>query len=69
MISPCSSVNSSLATIPAAGPVIEHLRDLAAEFLDGALDGVSEADQTRVRDVLARVRTNLAGGLNDRRRA
>lgn len=53
----------------AAGPVIEHLRDLAAEFLDEALDGVSEADQARVRDVLARVRTNLAGGLTDRRRA
>jgi DNA-binding MarR family transcriptional regulator len=54
---------------PAAGPVIERLRDLAAEFIDEALEGVPEADQALVRDVLARVRTNLAGGLKDRRRA
>jgi DNA-binding MarR family transcriptional regulator len=54
---------------PAAGPVIEHLRALAADFLDEALQGVAEADQERVRDVLARVRTNLAGGIGDRRRA
>jgi DNA-binding MarR family transcriptional regulator len=53
----------------AAGPVIEHLRDLAAEFLEEALDGVPEADQARVRDVLARVRANLAVGAADRRRA
>ncbi len=54
---------------PAAGPVIEHLRGLAAEFLGEALEGVSDTDQARVRDVLARVRANLAGGLGDRRRA
>ncbi|HEX8621723.1 MAG TPA: MarR family transcriptional regulator [Allosphingosinicella sp.] len=54
---------------PAAGPVIEKLRALAAEFLEEALEGVSEADQARVRDVLARVRTNLAGRVPDRRRA
>jgi DNA-binding MarR family transcriptional regulator len=54
---------------PAAGPVIEHLRGLAADFLDSALDGVSEADQARVRDVLERVRTNIAGALKDKRRA
>ena len=55
--------------MPAARPVIEHLRGLADEFLDEALEGVSETDQARVRDVLARVRANLAGGLGDRRRA
>lgn len=54
---------------PAAHPVIEHLRELAADFLDEALEGVSEAEQAKVRDVLERVRDNLAGGLSDRRRA
>ena len=54
---------------PAAVPVIEHLRGLAAEFLDEALEGVSEPDQALVRQVLERVRTNLAGTLGDRRRA
>jgi MarR family transcriptional regulator for hemolysin len=54
---------------PAAGPVIEHLRGLAALFLEEALDGVSESDQTRVRDVLGRIRSNLAGDFKDRRRA
>lgn len=54
---------------PAAGPVIEHLRGLAAEFLEEALEGVSETDQARVRSVLARVRTNLAGAVSDKRRA
>jgi MarR family transcriptional regulator, transcriptional regulator for hemolysin len=54
---------------PAAGPVIEHLRDLASVFLDEALEGVSEADQARVRDILARVRSNLGGEIKDRRRA
>jgi DNA-binding MarR family transcriptional regulator len=54
---------------PAAGPVIEHLRELAADFLGDALEGVAESDQARVLDVLARIRTNLAGGLSDRRRA
>ncbi|HEU0097306.1 MAG TPA: MarR family transcriptional regulator [Allosphingosinicella sp.] len=53
----------------AAAPVIESLRGLAEEFLDEALDGVSDAEQARVRDVLARVRANLAGSLKDRRRA
>jgi MarR family transcriptional regulator for hemolysin len=55
--------------MPAARPVIEHLRGLAAEFLEEALEGVSETDQARVRESLARVRANLAGGLGDRRRA
>ncbi|HEX8126503.1 MAG TPA: MarR family transcriptional regulator [Allosphingosinicella sp.] len=54
---------------PAAGPVIDHLRDLAADFLDDALEGVAESDQALVQAVLARVRSNLAGGVNDRRRA
>jgi len=50
-------------------PVIEKLRSLAADFLDEALDGVPEAEQARVRDVLARVRSNLAPEGRDRRRA
>ena len=50
-------------------PLIEKLRGVAAEFLDEALDGVSEADQARVRESLARVRSNLASGGRDRRRA
>jgi MarR family transcriptional regulator for hemolysin len=54
---------------PAAGPVIEHLRELAAEFLDEALEGVSETEQARVREILGRVRSNLARGDRDRRRA
>jgi MarR family transcriptional regulator for hemolysin len=54
---------------PAAGPVIGSLRDVAGEFLDEALEGVSEAEQARVRDVLARVRANLAVDSRDRRRA
>jgi MarR family transcriptional regulator for hemolysin len=54
---------------PAARPVIEKLRDLAADFLGEALDGVSEAEQVRVRDVLARIRSNIARGGRDRRRA
>jgi MarR family transcriptional regulator for hemolysin len=52
-----------------SGPVIEKLRGLAETFLDEALDGVPEEDQARVRDVLARVRTNLATGVKDKRRA
>ena len=52
-----------------AWPVIDKLRGVAAEFLDEALDGVAEADQATVRDVLAQVRANLAGGHKDRRRA
>jgi DNA-binding MarR family transcriptional regulator len=54
---------------PAAGPVIEHLRDLAADFLAEALDGVSETEQARTRDILGRVRANLANRGKDRRRA
>lgn len=53
----------------AAWPVIEKLRGLAAEFLDEALDGVSEADQALVRETLAQVRSNLADAARDRRRA
>ncbi len=55
--------------MPAAVPVIEHLRGLADDFLEEALEGVSETDQALVRDILGRVRANLAGGLGDRRRA
>jgi MarR family transcriptional regulator for hemolysin len=50
-------------------PVVETLRAVAADFFDEALDGIPEADQARVRDVLARVRANLAQGARDRKRA
>jgi DNA-binding MarR family transcriptional regulator len=50
-------------------PLLEKLRGVASEFLDEALDGVAEAEQARVRDILARVRSNLAAGGRDRRRA
>jgi DNA-binding MarR family transcriptional regulator len=52
-----------------AGPVIEKLRGVAADFFDEALEGVSEADQALVRGVLERVRSNLAESDKDRRRA
>jgi DNA-binding MarR family transcriptional regulator len=52
-----------------AGPVLAKLREVASDFLDEALDGVSETEQVRVRDVLARVRSNLARTGSDRRRA
>lgn len=52
-----------------ARPVLDNLRGVAADFLDEALDGVSEAEQARVREILARVRSNLARGGKDRRRA
>ena len=54
---------------PKSLPVIEKLRSLAAEFLDEALVGVPGSEQARVRDVLARVRSNLAPEGRDRRRA
>jgi MarR family transcriptional regulator, transcriptional regulator for hemolysin len=52
-----------------ARPVLEALRGIASDFLDEALEGVSAAEQAQVRDVLARVRSNLASAGRDRRRA
>jgi DNA-binding MarR family transcriptional regulator len=52
-----------------AGPLIETLQGIAENFLAGALSGVSETEQARVRDVLARVRANVAGGAAGKRRA
>jgi MarR family transcriptional regulator, transcriptional regulator for hemolysin len=52
-----------------AGPVLEALREVASDFLDEALEGVSAAEQAQVRDALARVRSNLARGGRDKRRA
>jgi MarR family transcriptional regulator for hemolysin len=52
-----------------AGPLIETLRGIADTFLADALAGVDAAEQSRVRDVLARVRTNIAGGATATRRA
>jgi DNA-binding MarR family transcriptional regulator len=52
-----------------AGPLIETLRGIADTFLADALSGVDAAEQSRVRDVLARVRTNIAGGAAATRRA
>jgi DNA-binding MarR family transcriptional regulator len=53
----------------AASPVIASLRGVASDFLGEALDGVSAAEQAQVRDVLARVRSNLARDSRDKRRA
>jgi MarR family transcriptional regulator for hemolysin len=53
---------------PKAGPLIESLRALADDFLADALSGVAESDQQRVRDVLARVRANVARGATATRR-
>ena len=50
-------------------PVIENLRGVASDFLDEALEGVADSEQARVREILARVRSNLARGGKDRRRA
>jgi DNA-binding MarR family transcriptional regulator len=50
-------------------PVVETLRAVAADFFDEALDGIPESDQAHARDVLARVRANLAQGARDRKRA
>lgn len=52
-----------------AGPLIEELRHIAEAFLGGALAGVSGAEQAAVRDVLARVRANVAPGAQAARRA
>ena len=52
-----------------AVPVIENLRGVASDFLDEALEGVADSEQARVREILARVRSNLARGGRDRRRA
>src|SRR3954463_4169651 len=45
-----------------AGPLIETLRGIAENFLADALSGIDEAEQARVRSVLARVRTNVTRG-------
>ena len=54
---------------PKALPLIETLRGIAEDFLAEALAGISETEQARVRDVLARVRSNVAGGATSTRRA
>jgi DNA-binding MarR family transcriptional regulator len=54
---------------PAAAPVIDSLRGVASDFIGEALEGVSAAEQAQVRDVLARVRANLARDARDKRRA
>ena len=53
----------------AAGPLVESLRALADEFLADALEGVGDAEQAAVRNVLARVRANVAAGATGKRRA
>ena len=45
-----------------AEPIVESLRALAEKFFGEALAGVSEEEQALVRDVLARVRANIAAG-------
>jgi DNA-binding MarR family transcriptional regulator len=50
-----------------AGPLIETLRGIADTFLADALSGIDDAEQARVRGVLARVRANIAGRTATRR--
>jgi DNA-binding MarR family transcriptional regulator len=50
-------------------PVVEELRGIAEQFLNDALAGVSEAEQAQVRQILARVRANLAPAAEAQRRA
>jgi DNA-binding MarR family transcriptional regulator len=52
-----------------SGPIVEELRIIAEQFLADALAGVSEAEQARVRQILARVRANLAPAADAQRRA
>ncbi|MEA3063032.1 MAG: hypothetical protein QOJ94_2813 [Sphingomonadales bacterium] len=52
-----------------SGPIVEELRVIAEQFLDDALAGVSEAEQAQVRQILARVRANLAPAAEAQRRA
>jgi len=54
---------------PAAGPILERLRALAQDFLADALEGVSETEQAATRNILARVRANVAAGAAGKRRA
>ena len=54
---------------PAAGPILERLRALADEFLAEALEGIGPAEQAATRNILARVRANLAAGAAGKRRA
>jgi MarR family transcriptional regulator for hemolysin len=51
-----------------AGPIIEALRQIAERFVGDTLAGVSEADQARVREILAQVRANVASGAHATRR-
>jgi DNA-binding MarR family transcriptional regulator len=54
---------------PAAGPIVERLRALADTFLSEALEGIGEPQQAAVRDILARVRANVARCAAGKRRA
>lgn len=54
---------------PKAGPLIETLHQIAENFLAEILSGVSGTEQAAVRDVLARVRANVARGTTSTRRA
>lgn len=52
-----------------SGPIVEELRGIAEQFLADALAGVSKAEQAQVRQILARVRANLAPAAEAQRRA
>ncbi|MEA3033164.1 MAG: hypothetical protein QOH86_1180 [Sphingomonadales bacterium] len=52
-----------------SGPIVEELRIIAEQFLADALAEVSEAEQAQVRQILARVRANLAPAAEAQRRA
>jgi MarR family transcriptional regulator for hemolysin len=52
-----------------AGPIIEDLKRIAERFVEDALAGISDEEEARMRDLLARVRANLAPGAQPTRRA
>ncbi|MFL6856921.1 MAG: MarR family winged helix-turn-helix transcriptional regulator [Allosphingosinicella sp.] len=45
-----------------AGPIIEDLKRIAERFVEDALAGISDEEEARMREILARVRANLAPG-------
>jgi DNA-binding MarR family transcriptional regulator len=52
-----------------AGPIIDELRQIAERFVEDALAGISDEEEARMRDILARVRANLAPSAQAIRRA
>jgi MarR family transcriptional regulator for hemolysin len=52
-----------------AGPIIEDLKQIAERFVADALAGISDDEEALMRDILARLRANLAPAAQPARRA